>query len=322
MKQRRQKRTKKVVPWWMGLLAFSGALFLGAASKGLTPAWAKQYNVKWSDQIEKKQSDLRYGQGEFNTFDLYLPNDQTKDTYGLVVYLHGGGFTTGDKAMDESILAWLCSKGYVAAGINYTLRNEKNPEASVLSQSNEIREAMPFVIDAARDAGYPIDRMAIAGGSAGHTLAMLYAYRDGKSAPVPVVLTFGSVGPSSFYQEDWGIMGLDQSDEACALLFGVMSGTSISPDEIADRSYLNKVKPISAFMWIKDNPVPCVAAYGTHDRVQPYKASLRLKAALEENGVDHAYFEMKHSGHGLQNDNRQYRKWMETIEEYLERYMH
>lgn len=120
--------------------------------------------------------------------------------------------------MDESILAWLCSKGYVAAGINYTLRNEKNPQASVLSQSNEIRDAMPFVVEAASEAGYPVDRMAIAGGSAGHTLAMLYAYRDGKSAPVPVVLTFGSVGPSSFYQEDWGIMGLDQSDEACALL--------------------------------------------------------------------------------------------------------
>ena len=35
--------------------------------------------------------------------------------------------------------------------------------------------------------------MAVAGGSAGHTLAVIYAYRDGKDADVPVVMTYGSV---------------------------------------------------------------------------------------------------------------------------------
>lgn len=51
--------------------------------------------------------------------------------------------------------------------------------------------------------------------------AMIYAYRDGAEAPVPVVFTFGGVGSSSFYAEDWGIFGMDQSDEAAAGLFGV-----------------------------------------------------------------------------------------------------
>ena len=41
----------------------------------------------------------------------------------------------------------------------------------------------------------------------------------------------------------------------------------------------------------------------------------------EENGVDFRYFELPHSGHGLQNDHALYRQWMETVEEYLDKYM-
>lgn len=313
---------RKLVPVWMGMLVFLLAFGAGAASKALLkPAWAKAYAVSWSDALGTLQTDLAYGEGEANRFDLYLPRDDGRQSYGLVFYLHAGGFTTGDKADDREMLAWLCSKGYVAAGVNYTLRTETHPEASVLSQSYEIRAAVPQVIAAAEAAGYPIGRMAVAGGSAGHALAMLYAYRDGADAPVPVVLTFGGVGPSSFYREDWGIFGLDVSDEACAELFSVMAGVEITPAEAADGSYLEKVRPISAAEWVAQNPVPTVAAYGAHDRVQPFLASLRLKTALEQNQVDHRYFEFPHSGHALQNDDALSRQWMEAIEEYLDRYL-
>ena len=57
---------------------------------------------------------------------------------------------------------------------------------------------------------------------------MIYAYRDAAQAPVPVAMIFGGVGTASFSQEDWGIFGLDQSDEACAGLFYVMAVTAIS----------------------------------------------------------------------------------------------
>ena len=70
----------------------------------------------------------------------------------LCQYLCAGGFTTGDKSDDESMLAWLCGKGYIAAGINYTLRNEEN-NGSVLQQPNEIKAAIPKVVEAAKEAG-------------------------------------------------------------------------------------------------------------------------------------------------------------------------
>ena len=181
------------------------------------------------------------------------------------------------------------------------------------------------MVAAAEKAGYPIDKMAVAGGSAGHTLAMIYAYRDAGEAPVPVVFTFGAVGPSCFCKEDWDNYGLDrnteESDIAAVALYSAMLGEMIPVEEIKDGSYLERMAPISAASWVAPDAPPTVVAYGTYDRVQPFKASLRLRAALEENHVDFQYFEMPHSGHGLQNDHALYRQWMETVEEYLDKYM-
>ncbi len=323
----RTKKEKKVraVSIGLGILIFVLAVFAGVVSKfAIKPAWTKQYSVQWSDDIGTLKSDIAYGNGEANTFDLYLPKDNAKNAYGLVIYLHAGGFTSGDKTDDKSTLAWLCSKGYVAAGINYTLRTDTNG-ASVFSQSNEIKAAVPKVIEAAEAAGYHIDNMAMAGGSAGHALAMIYAYRDGKEAPVPVAFTYGAVGPSSFVAEDWGIFGLgmdtDESRQAGAGLFSVMSGKEITPEEMKDGSYREKVHAIAAAEWVANNPIPTVVAYGAHDRVQPFLASKRLEAALQENGVDYKYFVLEHSGHGLQNDSAVSKLWMEAVEEYLDKYM-
>ena len=324
-KRKNRERRKRIVPVWVGVLIFIGAFILGAASKiMLKPAWSKNYAVKWSEKLGTKITDISYGEEESNKFDLYLPKDSQKKNYGLAVYLHAGGFTSGDKKGDEDMLAWLCSKGYVAAGINYTLRTENN-NASVLLESNEIKRAIPEVIEYAKKKGYNIDKMTVAGGSAGHALAMIYAYRDADEAPVPVVFTFGAVGPSSFYVEDWGIFGLgqqtEQSNKAAAYLFGVMAGKDITEEEIADGSYLEKMKPISAIDWVAENPIPTVVAYGAHDRLQPFAASKRLETALKENNVDYKYYVLPHSGHGLQNDDKISREWMESIEEYLNKYM-
>jgi len=320
-----KEKKRKVLPVWIGILACLAAFAGGAFTKlALKPAWAKKYSAQWSDEIGTKKTDLIYGEKEANKFDLYLPKDSSKKAYGLAVYLHAGGFTQGDKSDDESTLAWLCSKGYVAAGINYTLATEKN-HASVLTESNEIKAAMPKVVEAAKAAGYPIDRMAVAGGSAGHALAMIYAYRDGKEAPVPLVFTYGAVGPSSFIAEDWKIFGAgydsDDSRKAGAALFSAMSGQTITPEEMKDGSYREKVHDIAAAEWVASNPIPTVVAYGACDKIQPFAASKRLKAALEENHADYKYFVLPHSGHGLQNDNAIQKKYMEAVDNYFEKYM-
>ena len=138
---------------------FIAALIIGVVSKFVQPSWTKDFTAEWSDSVGTVYKDITYGEKDANKFDLYVPADNTKENYGLVVYLHAGGFTAGDKSGDEQILKWLCSKGYIAAGINYTLRDEAHPEASVYSQSMEIKESMPAVIAEAEKLGYHIDEM-------------------------------------------------------------------------------------------------------------------------------------------------------------------
>ena len=67
--------------------------------------------------------------------------------------------------------------------------------------------------------------------------------------------------------------------------------------------------------------VPSVIAYGAHDKVCPFKTAKPLVDALRANDVPVEYFEMPHSGHGLQNDSALYRKYMEAIRDNLARYL-
>lgn len=324
--KRAKKKGGRIMFVFLCILIFLGCFILGVSSKALLkPSWSKEYDVELTDEIGTLHTDLSYGDKLANKFDMYLPADNTRHNYGLVVYLHAGGFTSGDKADDKQMLSWLCSKGYVAVGINYTLFSEENPSANVYTQSLEIKEAIPKVVKEAEKQGYKINEMAIGGGSAGHALAMIYAYRDVDTSPVPVKLLFGAVGPSSFYAEDWDIYGFDkdtkEAKEGASILFGVMGGVELTPEMMENGSYIDKLKPISSVMWIDKDTVPSVVAYGKHDKVQPFKGSQRLLKAYKENNVDYQYFECSHSGHGLQNDSKIYKKYMETVTQYLDKYL-
>lgn len=66
----------------LGILVFVLAVLAGVASKGLIkPAWAKKYTVEWSEQVGRTVTDLSYGEGEAQKFDLCLPADRSKQTY-------------------------------------------------------------------------------------------------------------------------------------------------------------------------------------------------------------------------------------------------
>lgn len=319
MKKERKKGKTMFV--FICILAFIIS-FVGSAIFKMTyrPKWTKKYSVEWNDSIGTVHKDISYGNKESNKFDLYVPKDNSKENYGLIVYLHAGGFTTGDKSDETEILQWLCSKGYVTAGINYTLRTDENA-ASVYSQSMEIKEAIPVVVEEAKKLGYNLNEMAISGGSAGGTLAMLYAYRDAEESPIPVKMMFEMVGPSSFFAEDWDTYGLDKNNESAAGLFGVMLGSEIDKDIIGTDELQEVMKPISAYAWVNENSVPSIIVHGKYDKVAPFKTVKHLVNALKENNVDYKYFEAPHSGHGLQNDDKVYEEFMATVVEYLDKYM-
>lgn len=325
MKKNKEKKKGRRKYRLIYVLSFIAAFILGIMSKTISPSWAKDYETEWNDSVGTLYSDIAYGEKEAQKFDLYLPKDSTKKSYGLIIYLHPGGFTSGDKSGDVKTLEWLCSKGYVTAGINYTLFSEEDPDANIYTQSVEIRDAVPVVIEKAKKLGYNITAMAAGGGSAGHCLAMLYAYRDAKTSPVPVKMVFGAVGPSSFYPEDWGNYGFDKMDEkaleGAAGLFGTMAGKKITPDMFGTKAYDDAMKDISALLWVDDDTVPSLMCYGAYDKVQSFPASKRLDKALTEHNVPHDYLIGEHSGHGMQNDNDVMHEYSKKLVEYLDKYL-
>ena len=177
MSKEQAKKNGRVMWGFIYTGAFIAAFAISAAIKLTCNPLGDKYTVHWDETIGNVYTDLSYGDGEANKFDLYVPAGGVQETYGLVVYLHAGGFTSGDKSGDAEILKWLCSQGYVAAGINYTLFNDENPNANIYTQSVEIRDSIPFVVAEAEKLGYQLDRMAISGGSAGHCLAIVMLKR-------------------------------------------------------------------------------------------------------------------------------------------------
>lgn len=203
-----KKGNKKGMFIFLCILLFIVSFGSGIVFKGTYDPTHGKYKVNWTDETGKIYSDISYGELETNKFDLYVPKDNSKKSYGLIVYLHAGGFRTGDKTDDAETLKYYTSKGYVTAGINYTLNTDDTPDYNIKTMSEEIKNAMPVVVSKAKELGYNIDGITMSGGSAGGCLALLYAYRDADEAPVPVKMVFQGVGPSSFYPEDWKSYGL------------------------------------------------------------------------------------------------------------------
>lgn len=274
--------------------------------------------VVWNEAVGTEHLDIVYGDKESNKFDLYLPANQDRKGYGLVIYLHAGGFTTGDKSDDADILKGFVNRGYVAAGINYTLRTDSN-NASVATMSQEIKEAIPQVIAEAKKLGYPVEEMVLSGGSAGGGLAALYAYRDGKDAPVPIRFVYALVAPTSFQPDGW--YELDKDLERAAAFFTPLTGVELTKEMMENGVYQEISKTIEVYRWVDEDSPPSLIAFGKHDKVMPFATTPYLIKAFEENNVVNDVLVFEHSGHGLHRDSDKLRLLKEKLDEYFDKYM-
>ena len=70
-KEKKEKK-KRNLPIWVCILIFIGAFLTGMISKvAIKPAWSTKYTATWSEELGTKITDISYGDGEANKFDLY-----------------------------------------------------------------------------------------------------------------------------------------------------------------------------------------------------------------------------------------------------------
>lgn len=276
-------------------------------------------NVKWDESVGEIIPDLVFDETRAETgYDLYLPTQKTEDgTYALVLYIHGGGFTSGSKEDGAVWCKYMTAKGYVSASINYTLQSEENP-SNLHLMSRQVLQCVKAIHTKSAELGYPVTEMAVSGGSAGGAIALLFAYGLAKESPIPLKFIFEQTGPVSFDPIWWGATNNDYAMQA--MFVSNFSGEEVTVEMVERGEHLPIVDAMSPAALVREDTVPTLCAYGPRDKMVPACLKYHLFAALERYHVPYDYVEYPNSNHGLYDDPKSQKEFLEKLDEYCERY--
>jgi acetyl esterase/lipase len=199
--------------------------------------------------------------------DLYVPDGVTLPP--LVVWIHGGGFHSGDRVelpgtlSPGSIFGALTAAGFACASIDYRLV----PAASPADQAADVRAAVRFLTERAPRYGYDPERLGIWGESAGGLLALL------AGLTIPQVKAVVAWYPVTDLVE---FLPADPAElERWSALYGV-------PGQDA-RAVAVEASPVTH---VTESAPPVLFVHGDEDREMPISQSLRLHELLLDAGAD------------------------------------
>lgn len=156
----------------------------GLLAEGAFPAPAKEGVSRVSSFQEsalKPAPDLAgiaYGPHERNVLDFWKA--RSRGPAPLFLYIHGGGFRSGDKSsLRPTLLAAALEEGFAVAAINYRLSDQ----ASFPAFMQDAGRAVQFLRWKAREWNLQPEKVVAAGGSAGGGLALWLALHDDLAEP-------------------------------------------------------------------------------------------------------------------------------------------
>lgn len=203
-----------------------------------------------------------------NPLDLYQPAGDSAAVRPALVWVHGGGFTAGDKSSGRARATFFARLGYVAVSINYRLLSpdgcggNPNPtpvcQNAALAAQHDAQAAVRWL--RANAATYRIDtsRIAMGGASAGAVTSVLAATRSD-----------------------------DPGD----------SGNPGQPSEIRAAVSISGGVPTNEYIDADD--APTLFIHGTEDLVVPFEWAVQNAAAMYSLGVLTVLEPLEGEGHGL-----------------------
>lgn len=226
-------------------------------------------------------TNVSYGSEPLQKMDVYLPAKRSADTTKVLIALHGGAWSEGDKSDFNGYIAALQQRipGYAIFNINYRLA--AGSSNLFPAQENDVKAALEFIYS--KRAEYKIsDKFALLGASAGAHLAMLQGYKY--TAPVKPKAIVSFFGPGD-------LVALYGSQPLAAVLLTNVTGTTPT----ANPTLYQQSSPIT---FINAGSPPTILLQGGVDPIVPPAQADSLKSKLVQAAVPNQHVFYPTEGHG------------------------
>jgi acetyl esterase/lipase len=215
--------------------------------------------------------------------DMYIPNDYVNAK--VIVYLHGSGWTGGDKnEFPKQLIDELVGKRkYIVISANYRLVKDGNNRFP--AQMEDISSLFSYLSIKASEYHFNGNEFALMGGSAGGHLAMLYAYGYDSGKKVKTVVDFW--GPTDL--TDKAVR--EQNKDADAKVVNLLGVADPNAQICFDASPYHRLT--------KETGVPTILFHGGQDPLVSVSQADKLYKKLQALGVPSEYAYYPNEKHGM-----------------------
>lgn len=229
--------------------------------------------------------NVEYGTHPQQKFDLYLPAGRSEDATKVVIMIHGGGWSGGDKHEMQNLVNLMRATWPEAAIVNMNYRLVTATAFKNPAQLEDIATVITHLKSKQHEYHISTD-FALLGNSAGAHLSLLYAYAHDPNNDIKCVSDL--YGPATLYDWEW------YSNLLIKPILENYVGTAWNEDTYRNVSPLEHVTASSP---------PTIIFHGTIDLVVPLYQSQWLNNKLNTHGVTHEYHEYFLDGHGFNETN-------------------
>ena len=271
--------------------------------------------------LDASFANYDYGtQSALQKMDIYLPSN--KGDVNVVLNIHGGGWSTGDKAYDANLCRQAAKLGYVAASMNYRMIRPFPYLPLWLQPVNykdmldDIGSAIASLKAKLFEEGYTTKKLAITGWSAGGHLTLLYGYSRYQQSSTPIAFLDAYCSPTNFLDTEY----INIRDKAAFALLSALAGKKIIYQDVLNRSPV--LRDMSPLYSVIPGAPPTLMRYGAQDKWIPLSHGTAIKDALDVANVRNDLFIYPNSGHELDNtsDAEVYESYVAKLQEYLSAY--
>ena len=248
--------------------------------------------------------NVAYGTDAAQKMDVHLPAGRTVTATKVMVMIHGGSWTTGDKIDLNAFVDTMKKRlpGYAIFNINYRL---SAGTANVFpTQENDVKAALQFIFS--KSAEYLIsDKYVLIGASAGAHLAMLQGFKYTVPVkPKAIVSFFGPGDLTDMYNNPVG---------GITFLSAVLA-QAIGATPTGNPTIYTSSSPVT---FIAAGAPPTILLHGGADPLVNPSQSVAVKNKLTSAGVINQYILYPGKGHG-DWDNATYGNAFSNIQVFLE----